>query len=253
MKCYICQCEVHIPVMIKCFPCFKSNVVHCNTYTRFCYECMVRFLQLNQSSYSRIESLKCLTCSETIHPKTLNYSNSFEYDFLLHQMKIASKHKCPFCFLDVENVFTHLDSCGSNFIQCVCGYVTIKDLFDYHIFACPQYKNCHFCDKFIGVEDFNEHLESLHQLTNCNKCNETINVENKSVHEKFLCKFRLIRCRFCKKTFEFNNLNEHLEAHKEQTVEMIDNMKTLLRELYERYYAISKEQTIYFERFFLTE
>ena len=103
MKCYICQCEVHIPVIIKCFPCHKINNVHCNTYTRFCYECMVRFLQLNQSVGSRISSVKCLTCSETINPNHLNFNNSFEYDFLLHQMKIGLKHKCPYCFLDFDN------------------------------------------------------------------------------------------------------------------------------------------------------
>ena len=91
MKCYICQCEVHIPVIIKCFPCHKINKVHCNTYTRFCYECMVRFLQLNQSVGSRISSVKCLTCSETINPNHLNFNNLIP--LLFESLPIPAKEK----------------------------------------------------------------------------------------------------------------------------------------------------------------
>lgn len=252
MKCYICQCEVHIPVIIKCFPCYKINKIHCNTYTRFCYECMIRFLQLNQSIGSRSQSVKCLTCSEIVNPNDLNFENCFEYDFLLHQMKIGAKHKCPYCFVDYENIFSHLSSCGSNFVQCECGYVTIQDLFNFHILGCSMFIKCHVCTLPIKKNEYTDHLETVHELKFCEKCNDIVTIENESVHYKFLCKFRLIRCRFCKHNFEFLNLNQHLEEHKQQIESVIDNIKNLLRNMYVKYHEISREQNIYFERYFLT-
>lgn len=252
MKCYICQCEVHIPVTIKCFPCHKINKVHCNTYTRFCYECMVRFLQLNQSVGSRVSSIKCLTCSETVNPNHLNFNNSFEYDFLLHQMKIGLKHKCPYCFLEFDNIFSHVEMCGSAFFQCDCGYVTIRDLSHFHIMGCSQYTKCSVCDLAIKKTEYNTHLETIHELTVCDKCNEITKIENLSAHQKFLCRFRLVRCRFCKENIEFLSLNQHLQEHKKQLEGVIENLKNLLRNMYVKYHDISREQNNYFERYFLT-
>jgi hypothetical protein len=61
-----------------------------------------------------------------------------------------------------------------------------------------------------------------------------------------------VRCRFCKDNFEFFNLNEHLEEHKQQLTSVIENLKNLLRNMYAKYHDISREQNTYFERYFLT-
>lgn len=252
MKCYICQCNVSIPVIINCFPCFTKNKIHCNTYTRVCFECMIRFLQLNQSSYSRTNTLKCLTCDAVVNPRTLTFENSFDYDFFLQRVQMTGKEKCPYCFLDFDNIFSHLDECGSCYTQCVCGYVTIRDLFDYHIYSCSDHISCFVCSKFIKVEHYNVHLEECHSKKMCSKCREIVDESHYSLHENFLCKFRLVRCRFCGENFEFHSLNEHLEEHKEELKETIELLKKLLKKMYERHFEITREQNIYFERFFLT-
>lgn len=252
MKCYICQCEVCIPVIVKCFPCFQVNKIHCNTFTRFCFECMVRFLQLHQSCGSRSETIKCLTCDEVVHPRTLNYKNSFEYDFFLQQMQISSRQQCPYCFLEYDGIFSHLEECPSSFVQCECGYVTIRELFNYHVYHCSEYISCNSCNEYILLENYCSHLEEKHEETFCLKCKQIVDIHHLSIHKNFLCKFRLIRCRFCKETFEFHNLNEHLEEHKQELQDVVESLKTLLKKMYEKYHEITREQNIYFERFFLT-
>lgn len=253
MKCYICQCYVSIPVMITCFPCFQRNKIHCNTYTRFCFECMIRFLQLNQSASSRSDSLKCLTCDSFVSPKELNYDNSFEYDFILQRTQVPFKQNCPYCFLDVDNIFCHLEECGSCFVQCDCGHVTIRDLHSYHIFNCMNYISCFVCSEFVKVETYNLHLEEVHHQKMCIKCKEIVNIDHTHIHENFLCKFRLIRCRFCGENLEFCSLYEHLQEHKTEVEDVIEKLKILLKKFYEKHFEISREQNVYFDRFFLME
>jgi hypothetical protein len=167
-------------------------------------------------------------------------------------MKIGLNHKCPYCFLDYDSIFSHIETCGSAFFQCDCGYVTIRDLSRFHIMECSQNVKCSICDLYIKKNEYNNHLETLHELALCEKCNEITTVINLSAHQKFLCKFRLVRCRFCKDNFEFFNLNEHLEEHKQQLTSVIENLKNLLRNMYAKYHDISREQNTYFERYFLT-
>ena len=147
MICSICQCEVNIPVSIICFPCYQPNKFHCNAITRFCYECIIRYTQLNRSTQDRNDSLKCLFCSETCSPRELNFENTFQFDFLLHSQICPNKSTCPYCFCEVLNIYKHLEVCNSSYIQCSCGYVTLKQLYKYHFTDCPDYRYCEKCKK----------------------------------------------------------------------------------------------------------
>lgn len=253
MICSICQCDIHIPVSIICFPCYQPNKFHCNAITRFCYECIIRYVQLNRSVLDRDSSLKCLFCNESCNPRELDYRNTFQFDFLLHSQLCPDKTSCPYCFCEVSNIFKHLEECNSSYTQCSCGYVTLKQLYKFHYIDCPDYHYCERCDQFIKKSDWYSHLETEHEMYECFDCNEIVLISNKNIHNMYLCPYRFIRCRFCKKNICFQNLEEHFNEHKNEIKKTISDIKDMLIKLYEHYNSILREEQNYFRRYFLTE
>ena len=253
MICSICQCEVCIPVSIKCFPCYQPNKLHCNDITRFCYDCIIRYTQLNRSTQDRNDFLKCLFCNESCSPRDLNFENTFQFDFLLHSQICPDKTTCPYCFHEVPNIYKHLEVCNSSYVQCSCGYVTLKQLYKYHFTDCPDYRYCEKCNLFIEKENWKSHMETEHGMYECIQCNEIVPTTNQKIHDMYLCPYRYIRCRFCKNDICFQNLEEHFNEHKEEVKNNIAEIKEVLIKLYEYYNTILKEERNYFQRYYLTE
>lgn len=253
MICSICQCQVCIPVMLLCFPCYSFNKFHCHSVTRVCYECMIRFCELNRSKEERKEILKCLFCKEICNPKKLTYSNTFQFDFLLHNQLYPNKTECPFCFLNVSNIFNHLEDCNNSYIQCSCGYITLKQIYKYHFIDCPNYKKCPYCNECIKKEDWIEHLYDKHEMIECEECKEIIKENNNFIHRYYLCPHRIISCRMCNEQVSLNLLQEHFQKHKEEIKNSITEIKDFLVKLYEKYNEILQEEQKYFKRYCLTE
>lgn len=251
MNCYICQCNVQIPVQITCFPCFKVNKIHCNTYIRCCYECVVRFLQLNSSVVERNENLKCLLCDCKVNLKYIDFTNAFQYDYLLQQQN-QEKEKCPFCFSFFDNIYQHIEQCESNYFQCSCGYVSIHQLKNYHYLHCSFFVECDYCNEYVDKNSFLDHLRVNHDKTMCLDCNKIISFSDENIHIQYLCQYRYIHCKFCKQSVQFCQLNDHLELHKEEIMKMIEYSKTIMNKLYKKYREIHSEQSVYFQRLFLT-
>ena len=253
MICSICQCQVVIPVGLICFPCHKFNKFHCHSLTRICYECMIRYCELNRSSEDRKENLKCLFCSEVCNPRKLNFQNSFQFDFLLHNQLYPDKTECPFCFTHVSNIFNHLEKCNNSYIQCSCGYVTLKQIYKYHKMDCPDFKKCHYCNEYIKKENWMEHLFNEHEMIECQECKEIVKENNMIIHKFYLCGHRPISCKMCNEQVPLCNLQEHFQKHKEEIKNSIYEIKDFLVKLYEKYNEIIQEENKYFRRYCLTE
>lgn len=253
MICSICRCDVNIPVSIICFPCYTPNKFHCNSITRFCYDCIIRYTQLNRSIENRDLNLKCLFCDEICFLKELDYNNTFQFDFLLHTQLCPDKTTCPYCFFDVENIYTHLEKCNSSYFQCSCGFVTLKQLHKFHFMDCPNYSFCSRCNKFIENINWLDHLNIEHGMYECLECKEIVLITNERIHNQYLCSYRFIRCRFCKSNICFQDLESHFLEHKNEIKKTISELKDVLIKLYEHYNSILKEENNYFKRYYLTE
>ena len=162
---YSCQSYVFLLFFYK---------FHCHSVTRICFECMIRYCQLNRSQKDRTDILKCLFCNETCDPKKLTYSNTFQFDFFLHNQLYPDKTECPFCFTKVSNIFNHLEICPSSYVQCSCGYITLKQIHKYHFIDCSDYKKCPYCNDFIQKDDWFDHLYHKHDMVECNECRKLL-------------------------------------------------------------------------------
>lgn len=253
MICSICQCQVCIPVSLICFPCYSFNKFHCHSVNRVCYECVIRYCELNCNQNERSESLKCLFCPETCNLQKLNFSNTFQFDFLLHNQLYPNKTECPFCFQFVSNIFHHLEKCNDSYIQCSCGYISLRQIYRYHFHDCPHYKKCNYCEEYIPKEDWINHLYEYHEMFECSECKEIVKENNKLIHKYYLCPYRIISCRMCNEQVCLHDLQEHFQKHKDEIKKSITDIKDFLIKLYEKYNEILQEEQKYFKRYCLTE
>ena len=253
MICSICQSDICIPVTIKAFGCYNTNRFNCHSMTRFCFECTIKYLQLNRSVIDRDEEIKCLFCPEKCYPKELNFENSFMFDFLLHAQLFPKKTNCPFCFGSYDNIFKHLEDCESSYIQCSCGYVTLQQLYPFHILNCQEFEICLECDQPIHQNYYETHLYEEHGIEKCSQCGEFIKIINRAEHDMFSCRYRYINCCVCHNSICFNDLEEHYNEHKKNIKNIIIDMNNMIMKLSDDYRNILKDENFYFTKKYLTE
>mgnify|MGYP005704392613 FL=1 len=246
MECPICQDEVYIPVSIICFPCFKRNEIHCHTFTRFCLSCAFQYLSLNVSRLDRPSNVRCVFCEQNVSPRQLTTLNSaIEFDFVLANTLEAKQ--CPFCFRTVDRIFEHLKECPYMPVQCVCGYVTLRELQKYHKRQCSHFVKCTLCSEMVSRRAFQEHMQETHQFSPCRLCGDMVFNPLHTEHRRSFCEYRKIKCSICHSMVCFKDLESHYQDHVGKLESLLADLENVSAEIRAMLSKIREEIQKYFQ------
>ena len=255
VDCVICLQRVCIPVRITGFACGKRER-GCNSCVRICYECAMRYLQLDRSVEERKSSIKCLTCSATLDPKTVFKPKTvMEKDYLYMSMDPCSNYRCiasaSGCVYqgsqnEIDRHFT--TSCPYRFIECRCGeLVSGVENVRRHRSKCLFYIRCPVkeCkDTFVDKYEVETHLLREHGQMICahTECRKVVNAEQFEQHIKQDCIYRLVRCpcEDCNLSVRFFDLHHHVRNHLDTARDYLEYAKNKLKK-YEEVYNRIKE------------
>lgn len=224
-KCCICMEIPIIPVEIICFPCYKNNLLNCNSLLRICLQCCILFFQLNRHKNMREYNKKCFYCPCHIRLASLSFHNTFKFDFRFHSSTII--HSCPFCNHFVGNtiqLISHLKICDEYFIECQCNQIIIFKNYYLHKKSCLFFDQCHFCNDLIENTHINQHMRDSHDHIICHQCNMFILFKDFQIHSEKYCQYRTIMCNICLQNLKFLEYERHLLIHKNT---FIDELKKL--------------------------
>lgn len=161
-KCILCLSDTFIPVQVKCFQCYHSYHIHCNSFHRICLFC---FLQKKIT--------KCFFCQseekENIYPK-------FEIDYDRIRADTFSIYTCPIC----QNFKgRHSDVCKhvlqNHIYQCKCGDIIQND----EISIIHHKKTCTLCEYCLKCKKNSNSCPCLdNKFISCKICNAVLSKKN---------------------------------------------------------------------------
>ena len=222
--CEICHHVCVIPVKITCFPCSKTDKVHCHSLKRFCQSCVETYLELDKLEDERSQIKQCMYCMDVVNPRYLTARTSYEKDFLTMSFDF-SFYKCIHkeCSYVGTQIFLnrHLENeCMYSIKTCECCHLPIlsKDV-DSHIEECEGYIVCKVCCKLILTCNYSQHLSSQHLLSECCYC-ETLMDEYKHQHHIIYdCQYRPKKCKYCHSFYSLECVHTDIDPSSNIVVE----------------------------------
>ena len=253
MICCICRNEVDIPVEIICFPCYKSNEIHCNSFVRVCLSCCIDYLQLDKSTKERDSLMKCLFCPQKCILSSLNFENSYRIDTVLLK-EMESKLSCRYCKSEFENslaFFKHIKKCEDFFFQCKCGFVGKQKDIHLHKKKCNLYRYCTDCEKYFHRSMWTYHQNLVHERVLCTDCTVFIPWNELIAHLIRECPKRKLSCDNCDEMIPYDEFEEHLNNHEKKMNKDLIYLKTEFENKLVIYQKLQKKKQALFPNDYL--
>jgi len=195
-KCFVCLETCKVPVQMTCFPCFRDNEVHCNSFARMCLHCVCAFFQLNKVGF------RCLYCLKE---------------------PVEKDHAIPIFRVDMDAIIND----PSRSVSCpLCPYVAYshQDLY-IHLFHDCVLDNppCSYCGVPVAKKDVRFHMLHVHDMLFCSSCQKYI--EHDQPHQ---CPRRIVKCRHCPECMEAEGIIEHLLVHLQESKQRCELLKDIL-------------------------
>jgi hypothetical protein len=253
MICCICRNQVDIPVELICFPCYKSNDIHCNSFVRVCLSCSIDYLQLNKSTKERDPIKKCLFCPQKCILSQLTFENSYRIDTVLLR-EMESKLSCRYCEKEFQNslaFFRHIKTCDNFFFQCKCGFVGANKDREEHKMKCRLYRYCDDCKKHFHLSTWTYHQNLVHERVLCTDCKIFVPWNELITHLVRECPKRKLSCNICEKDIPYDEFEEHLNNHEKQMSTELISLKTDFENKLVLYQKLQKKKQALFPNDYL--
>lgn len=219
--CPICMLDVKVPVEFTCFPCCDPRKVqgkHCHSVTRVCLPCARKYLELNKNRQDRVFVRKCLFCSSTVNPQSLNASKAYRKDYRMMAMDPRTDYKCPQCGVlvgDQNDMERHLQSeCPQRTTLCkACHSMYVVNDEVAHKEMCLGMMSCPLCEWRDDKVAFALHLSDAHNSQYCYSCHTAVPSTNWERHVRRQCPNRFIHCKYCNVSAQLPLYPKHAREH----------------------------------------
>lgn len=235
--CPICLLDVRVPVELICFPCCKTNHgMHCHSVTRVCMTCARKYLGLNEHRSVRDEVKKCLFCSTTVDPRTLNAKKAYRKDYRMMASDPCKSYTCVQCeriIGDQNTLDRHLQNDCPNRTK-FCGFChgMYTARFELrHLAFCPGFATCGMCKWRGDKKELNVHMKTAHDKYHCFNCSHDVDLSVWQDHIQTECSMRWMNCKFCDVTAQLPMYKEHLMTHIKEWSDQISHCVEHLSEL----------------------
>uniref|UniRef100_A0A6C0D120 TRAF-type domain-containing protein n=1 Tax=viral metagenome TaxID=1070528 RepID=A0A6C0D120_9ZZZZ len=241
-RCLICHEEVRVPVSFfqSVFGCKATPGKRwCYSTVRTCLTCAREYLQLNKNFNQRIETRKCLLCTQTINPQQLQkscmiYAKDYMYMSMDDKIYPCLHSECSFQGTQ-SDLDRHLqEECCYRSIKCVCHNFFRFNELEAHQRQCQHYKHCEYCPSTqtvpILLKNYDAHLKRAHGLVVCPNlgCRSMLKLDTSEQqdHIQKECVYRVVGCNFCTSSCMYKEYSNHLLMHtKSQSTKIISLME----------------------------
>lgn len=224
-ECAICFETAKVPVRLICFPCKTTpGRPSCHSLTRVCLLCARRYLELDKPRNQRAYTKRCLTCTSTVRPSTLNASKAYEKEFLLMRFdgEKGNEYECSYVPDGCTYRGTQLQldvhmgtECLFRTMSCeFCKTYFVAHQQEQHLHQCTYCTTCKECGKRVGITKVEQHLKEVHQLVPCEDCHQYVKETDMERHRNELCEYRSLLCMLCMTSVPFCHWKLHLQSER---------------------------------------
>lgn len=207
-ECHICYEKCIVPVQMKCFDCYDTVKMNCNSLQRVCLTC-----------YVKGNFKKCTIC------RAEKVNDEIEIDFDSIHNDSMSIYTCPLCdTFEGSHYDLYQHMMNTCLFFCECGsWVVKKNTKEHYQGSCSVFRWCQKCQKPVKKC---KHIP-------CSRC-------GKHCPSEHHCSYETVECSDCHEKIPFHELVNHFLKHVEQSKQKVMFLKSILTQERKRYHRLLK-------------